>query len=256
MQIQAVLLTVDEIRGLAPESHKSSHDLHNEARAWLNKIADEISHDRHVALDMTLRWPQWSAWLATQSKATSFQSNVTGFTLSSIPNTKDPNRGGRPRVDYVVHLADGSNWRFHPGTTMKNSAEPTHTPASDATEHAVRTVNNENPWTLQRARHVPQGDRMGKDTMWERVAALLRDMGHAWVNDLDITDGAVIPWWLWVGNLGHHTDAIIGEGIVRAFLSRRQKAEVVFTFIHGDNSYTYVTLGQRLDGQLYTCYPM
>ena len=260
-QIQRVLLSVPEIRTLALESQKRSCLLHDEARAWLNKAADGQLGDDD-ARNVTALWPQWSAWLATQPVATSFESDVASFTLSAIPNTIDPNRMGRPRVDYLVHLTDGSNWRFHPGTTKKNSAKPHHSPATTvgntrvAPEHAIATINAENPWTLDRARQVPQVDRMSKETMWRHVARLqghyLLQLPPSRDHYIDITREWDIPWWLWVSNLGHRTNDVIGEGIVRALLSRSKDGEAVFTFILTDSRETHVILGMRYDDRLYT----
>ena len=55
-------------------------------------------------------------------------------------------------------------------------------------------------------------------------------------NVIDITDGAIFPWWLWVSNLGNRTPDIIGEGIREVHLSRTQEQEVVFNFIRVDNT--------------------
>ena len=112
---------------------------------------------------------------------TSFESDVAGFTAESIENTKDPNRRGRPRVDFCVRRVDGSYWRFHPGDKVKNSAKPVYIPATlpnttrGAAEHAAQqwtTVGDNNVFTIARSRLVPQTDRKGRNAMWQEISAL------------------------------------------------------------------------------------
>ena len=56
---------------------------------------------------------------------------------------------------------------------------------------------------------------MGKEAVWHQISALLKqDAIPREDNVIDITDGAIFPWWLWVSNLGNRTPDIIGEGIV------------------------------------------
>ena len=62
---------------------------------------------------------------------------------------------------------------------------------------------------------------------------------------IDITDGAIFPWWLWVSNLGHRTRDVIGEGIKEVYLSRTLEQEVVFNFIRVDNTTASLLLGFR-----------
>ena len=230
-------------------------DLHCEARNWLNQIANGNYTDQDIA-DLTEIWPRWNAWLATQSEATqSFESDVTAITAEAIENTKDPNRGGRPRVDFCVRLVDGSYWRFHPGSKEQNSAKPLHISATlpDATrgaaEHAAiqwTTLSQGNVWTITQSTLVPQTDRMGKAAVWQQVSALLEKNAIPREDEfIDITDGAIFPWWLWASNLGHRTRDVIGEGIKEVHLSRTLAYEVVFNFARMDNTTASLLLGIR-----------
>ena len=176
-QRPVTILSLTDLRGLVRQQTRRSvkEDLHREARQWLNQVANG-HYGNEPVMDLTTLWPQWSAWLATQPVATqSFESDVAAFTAESIENTRDPNRGGRPRVDFCVRLVDGSYWRFHPGTKVSNSAEPRHIPATlpdttrGAVEHAAQqwtTISDDNVWTISRSRLVPQTDRMSKNAMW------------------------------------------------------------------------------------------
>ena len=62
---------------------------------------------------------------------------------------------------------------------------------------------------------------------------------------VDITDGKVITWWLWVSNLGQITLEVIGNGIQQVFLSRTRELEVVFKFLRVDNTEVSVFVGLR-----------
>lgn len=251
------ILSVQDLRGLARQQTRgeAKEGLHREARQWLNQIANG-HYGTGPVVDLTTIWPRWSAWLATQPTATqSFESDVAAFTAESIENTRDPNRGGRPRVDFCVRLADGSYWRFHPGSKERNSAEPRHIPATlpdttrGAAEHAAQqwtTISDDNVWTISRSRLVPQTDRMSKNAMWQQISALLmQDAIPRWPNTVDITDGTLISWWLWVSNLGPRTVDVIGNGIRQVLLSRRLEQEVVFAFVRVGNTEASVFLGLR-----------
>ena len=170
------ILTHVELQNLARQhtTNRARTDLHGEARNWLNRIANGHYGDQNI-IDLTRIWERWSAWLATQREATqSFEFDVAAFTAEAIENTRDPNRGGRPRVDFCVYLVDGSYWRFHPGTTMQSSSQTIHIPAilpdttRGAADHAAiqwSTLGQSNVWTITRSALVPQTDRMGKQAV-------------------------------------------------------------------------------------------
>ena len=213
-------------------------------------------------MDLTIIWPRWRAWLATQAVATqSFESDVAAFTAEAIENTTDPNRGGRPRVDFCVRLVDGSYWRFHPGAKERNNAKPLHIAATlphatrGAAEHAAiqwTTLGQGNAWTITQSTLVPQTDRIGKDAVWQQISALLdQDAIPREEEFIDITDGAIIPWWLWASNLGNRTRDVIGEGIKEVYLSRTLEHEVVFNFIRVDNTTASLLLGIREHSGVY-----
>ena len=252
-----IILSLHDLRSLAREeiSTETRRDLHREARNLLNQIANGNYNDQNI-LDLTEIWPRWNAWLATQAVATqSFESDVAAITAEAIENTTDPNRGGRPRVDFCVRLVDGSYWRFHPGSKERNSAKPLHISATlpDATrgaaEHAAiqwTTLGQGNAWTITQSTLVPQTDRMGKDAVWQQISALLEQDAIPREDEfIDITNGAIIPWWLWASNLGHRTRDVIGEGIKEIHLSRILEHEVVFNFIRADNTTASLLFGIR-----------
>ena len=68
----------------------------------------------------------WQDYVASHEKATEMAAvGITGFSIQSILGVRDPNRGGRDRVDFIVLLADGNHWRLHPGKSQSCDAQPT-----------------------------------------------------------------------------------------------------------------------------------
>ena len=154
-----------------------------------------------------------------------------------------------------MRILDGSYWRFHPGSKEQGSAKPIHIAATlpDATrgaaEHAAiqwTTLGQGNAWSITQSTLVPQTDRMGKEAVWQQISALLeQDAIPRYDEFIDITAGAIFPWWLWASNLGHHTRDVIGEGIIEVHLSRTLEHEVIFNFVRADNTTVSMVLGIR-----------
>ena len=96
------------------------------------------------------------------------------------------------------------------------------------------------------AREVFELINFGNNAAWEKISALLyRDVIPQEDEYIDITEETIIPWRLWVSNLGNRTSEIIGEGIKAVHLSRTQEHEVRFNFIRVDNTQASLLLGCR-----------
>ena len=67
---------------------------------------------------------------------------ITGFSIQPIFGVRDPNRGGRDRVDFIALLADGNHWRLHPGKSQSCDAQPTtiNTFTQTPTDSAAKPV--------------------------------------------------------------------------------------------------------------------
>ena len=60
---------------------------------------------------------------------------------------------------------------------------------------------------------------------------------------VDITDGNLIRWWLWLPNLGNHSQEIIGVGVKKAWLSMRGNGNsAAFNFQQTDGTCIQVLL--------------
>ena len=138
---------------------------------------------------------------------------------------------------------------------MSKSAEPVYIPATlpnstrGAAEHAAQqwsTISDDNIWTISHSELVPQTDRVGKNAVWQQISRLLMQNAIPDLPDaVDITDGKVITWWLWISNLGYQTVDVIGNGIGQVHLNRTRDQEVVFKCLRVDNTEASVFLGLR-----------
>ena len=159
---------------------------------------------------------------------------VIAFTGEFIAGTQDPNRQGRMRMDMVIRHTNGGYVRIHPGGKIKTDAKPKFFPpaaaASGATEHAStewNTPGSGGTLTWERAQTVPQGDRLGKKSVWKIIEGVWQASGDA----LGITDGSILRWWLWIRNLGAHSRDVIGPGVTGARVSMTDdKKSATFTF--------------------------
>ena len=92
---------------------------------------------------------------------------------------------------------------------------------------------------------MPQGDRLGKNLVWETVEQLLDEKSipdEQSGSKMDLTDGQVLRWWLWICSLGNFTREVIGAGVVKAHLAMNGSDEAVFTFTRADDTECTVRL--------------
>ena len=243
-----VLLAPDELPELRRRGQLPSGRLHDEAREWLNAFADIDAPPVGAVGDLTAEWRNWKMYIATHKDAERVIGPVVvSFTAEFIDGVTDPNRGGRPRLDLVVRHSDGGYVRLHPGSKPSNDAKPRFFPGSAAEPAADewRTPGADGIFLPDRARLVPQGDKLGKQTVWHTVQAL-RAQGlipdEQGGSSLDITDGAHLRWWLWICNLAAFTWRVIGPGVCSAHVAMNGDDEAVFTFTRTDDTECSVRL--------------
>ena len=81
-------------------------------------------------------------------------------------------------MDFLVHRADGSAYRLHPGKTRKQDAKPHYLPPtsfageSTATEHTGTTSSSASAFSWSEARLIPQSDRIGRGQAYQRLHEL------------------------------------------------------------------------------------
>ena len=117
--------------------------------------------------------------------------------------------------------------------------------AAEPAEDEWRTPGADGIFLPDRARLVPQGVKLGKQTVWHTVQAL-RAQGlipdEQSGSSLDITDGAHLRWWLWICNLAAFTWRVIGSGVCSAHVAMNGDDEAVFTFTRTDDTECTVRL--------------
>ena len=98
------------------------------------------------------------------------------------------------------------------------------------------------PFTASEAPLVPQSDRMGKARAWELLHRLRKtQLGSSssateHTGALDLTDGALFPWRVWLCNLGHRTNEAVGDGLVRVMLQMGQGVTITRMLSRADGS--------------------
>ena len=148
---------------------------------------------------------------------------VIAIGFEQIEGTKDPNRGGCPRVDIVVQNADRKYWRLHPGTKRRNDAKPLECekcigagePDVPSPNPASQTYRNATGvFTRADARVMPQIDRVGRREMLRKLQNLPAS------RPLELTHAALenFPWRLWISNISDLRDEVIGVGVERIAL--------------------------------------
>ena len=108
------------------QPRENAQQYHKEARALLDQMAN-----REPAFKMLLVWPRavgvawthWQHYVAQHKDARNIIGDgIVRVTVERIEGTRDPNRGGEQRTDFVIYRADGSYARLHPGRVPKSDA--------------------------------------------------------------------------------------------------------------------------------------
>jgi len=131
------------------------------ARDALNAFAD-AQHDGPTCLDELF---PWKAYLASHARGEMVVGEgIIRAVVDQIKDVKDPNRGRRPRTDFIFYRVDGSAYRAHPGTKPKNDSAPVYCPPSHTTELGYNlTSGTRGQWKFSRTRmHV----EFHKPTSW------------------------------------------------------------------------------------------
>ena len=148
---------------------------------------------------------------------------ISRAVVDQLKDVKDPNRGGRPRTDFIFYRIDGSACRVHPGTKRKHDAAPVYCPPSRATEQVATCLWHTRPmefFTYEHACRIPQTDKLGKEQAFRTVQI----------------DPEQFQWWLFAANLGPHTERVIGSGLTSSSLLERSDTNAKLRFQRHDGS--------------------
>ena len=220
--LEPILLDLSElpaIRAAAP--HDQTRDaLHDQARETLNAFA-AAPYDGPTCLNDLF---PWKAYLAFHAKREMIVGpGISRAVVDQLKDVKDPNRGGRPRTDFIFYRVDGSACRIHPGTKPKDDSAPVYCPPSRATEQVATCVWHMMPmeiFTYEHACRIPQTDKLGKEQAFRTIQ----------------TDPEQFQWWLFAANLGPHTERVIGSGLTSSSLLERSDTNAKLRFQRHDGS--------------------
>ena len=102
--------------GLQRANDQTKDALHDQARDTLNAFA-AAPYDGPTCLNDLF---PWKAYLAFHAKREMIVGpGISRAVVDQLKDVKDPNRGGRPRTDFIFYRVDGSAYRVHPGTNKK-----------------------------------------------------------------------------------------------------------------------------------------
>jgi hypothetical protein len=201
-----VVLSPDDLAALrrAPTRRE---ELHDRMRAWLDEVARSNPQQRCEAVPIRMDAPAdlpWKEYLAKHKESDRIVGDgLASFSLCFIAGTRDPNRHGQMRLDFVAEslplLGDAEYIYLHPGTTPKTDAKVRYVHAP-----AEKWMLNKDT-ALKNPLGIPPHLRYG----WKRSADVLRRIlqGVPDRTPIDITEGVAangerFPYWLWLANLG------------------------------------------------------
>ncbi len=242
-----VLLAPEDIHTLisAERARAPPRDLHKLARTALNTIA-RSGPQNAVTRDLHGCFP-WKEYIACHPNASRIiGAGVVRALAEFSATTKDPNRGGQPRLDFVFYAADGSFARLHPGSTQQQDAQPFFSSGKVAAEHLAHTVSARSHWssapalpfTFTQAQTIPQIDRIGKAAAFESLQLLPLGL-------LPVDEPSSFQWWLYACNLGTLTASVFGEGIVSAVLEEKTFDFVQLLFTRADGNFARIRITQH-----------
>ena len=219
------LLSPSDLQRYRTAHPKRLAGLQDEARAILNCHANAPPND---PADVSEAWHGWRSYVASHEQGLAIiGAGIAKVTAEFVPNTKDANRGNKPRTDLFLHRVDGSAVRIHPGSTRKRDAKPVEVPR--VLQSTALTV------TSAALQAIPQGDRMSHidalQTLWRLVP-----MGPpcSWrlapgASLVDLTDESLFPWTLFVANVAEAMRVLAEETIGEVCLVHPSRAGQLVT---------------------------
>ena len=107
------------------QPRENAQQYHKEARALLDQMAIGVVGPTMLLVwpRICRPWPHWKHYVAQHKDARNvIGDGIVRVTVERIEGTRDPNRGGEQRTDFVIYHADGSYARLHPGRIPKSDA--------------------------------------------------------------------------------------------------------------------------------------
>ena len=244
--------------------------LHNQARAALNNL---YATGLQEAVVPAFAWREYVC--APPASRDLVGPGIQSFVAEPIAGTRDANRRGHPRIDFVVQRVDGWVSRLHPGRRPQEDAVVCWFPpgafaqgcqasgvgagmyVASAAQPAPAGGSAAQPapaggppvlLTVEEAARVPPADRMGKAAAYERIIWLRGRLGRSEEHGLiDVTHCADFAWQTWLANV-HHQAAFIGPGICSVFITPPEKP-VQLRALRCDGTWACMQLDRAWQGQ-------
>ena len=237
------------------------HWLHKQARAALNNLYAERLQE---TVAPAFAWREYVC--AHPASRDLVGPGIQSFVAEPIAGTRDANRRGHPRIDFVVQRVDGSVSRLHPGRRPQEDAAVCWFPpgafaqggqasgvgAGMYVASAAQPAPAGGPpvlLTVEEAARVPPADRMGKAAAYEQMIWLRGCLGPSEEHGLiDVTHCADFAWQTWLANV-RDRDAFIGPGICSVFVTPPEKPEVQLRAQRCDGTWACLQVGRTWQGQ-------
>ena len=208
------------------------------------------------------RWSTWKNYIAKHARGEDIVGGhgIVRVTAEFVAGTRDANRGGQQRCDFVFYVADGGFWRLHPGRVRAQDAAPVYVgpdtfcpqvlqstaPIAFTADTLWEPDRMQLPFTEAQAVNVPQTDRMGRKQVWAWITSL-----GAGEHNLDVTFGQHgFKWWLWVATMERSSGAVVGTGIDSARVWTNGTGWAEFSFGRCDGSTYKAALTLRSNGEV------
>ena len=246
--------------------------LHKEARAALNNL---YATSLQEAVAPEFAWREYVC--AHPASRDLVGPGIQSFVAEPIAGTRDANRRGHPRIDFVVQRVDGWVSRLHPGRRPQEDAAVCWFPPGAFTQEGqasgvgagmyVASAAQPAPaggsaaqpapaggppvlLTVEEAASVPPADRMGKAAAYEHMTwlrgRLQRNEEHGLI---DVTHCADFAWETWLANVRDHQAAFIGPGICSVFVTPPEQPEVQLRAHRCDGTWACLQLDRTWKGQ-------
>ena len=236
--------------------------LHKQARAALNNL---YATGLQEAVAPAFAWREYVC--AHPASRDLVGPGIQSFVAEPIAGTRDANRRGHPRIDFVVQRVDGWVSRLHPGRRPQEDAAVCWFPpgafaqggqasgvgAGMYVASAAQPGPAERPpvlLTVEEAARVPPADRMGKAAAYERMIWLRGWLGPSEEHGLiDVTHCADFAWQTWLANVRDHRAAFIGPGICSVFATPPEQPKVQLRARRCDGTWACLQLDRAWQGQ-------
>ena len=257
---------------VARHSGGNYHWLHKQARAALNNL---YATGLQEAVAPAFAWREYVC--AHPASRDLVGPGIQSFVAEPIAGTRDANRRGHPRIDFVVQRVDGWVSRLHPGRRPQEDAAVCWFPpgafaqggqasgvgagmyVASAAQPAPAGGSAAQPapaggppvlLTVEEAARVPPADRMGKAAAYERMIWLRGWLGRSEEHGLiDVTHCADFAWQTWLANVRDHQAAFIGPGICSVFVTPPEKPEVQLRAQRCDGTWACLQVDRTWQGQ-------